>query len=84
MRKIHSVHTVGKWLGWVSAGLVAVLTITGFGITQFRVFNTITFGLWNKAASLFVHTTDWIPVALIFTLGLHIGLALLPQKRNET
>jgi len=57
-------------IGWSLLVLMVLFIITGFGITQFRTVEKITFGLLGKALSFKVHLKLWIP--LIILLSLHI------------
>lgn len=55
-------------------GLLIIVTVlyilTGFGITQFRVVETLTFGLLTKNVSFKIHDHLFIP--FIILLGLHV------------
>jgi len=57
-----------KWLKWLkqivrwSLLIVTLLYIlTGFGITEFRTVDSITFGLLDKAQAFTIHTNLEIP-----------------------
>ena len=51
---------------------VIVLLISGFGITYFRVVETVTFGILTKPVAFKVHTITWIPFLIL--LGFHVML----------
>ena len=58
--------------------LVIVYIVTGFGITEFRTVETLTFGLLTKPLSFKIHNNLWIP--FIILLCLHVFLALKSKK----
>jgi cytochrome b subunit of formate dehydrogenase len=57
---------------WLLAVLVIVYLITGFGITEFRIVEPLTFGLLTKNLAQRIHTSIEIP--FIVLLVLHIWL----------
>lgn len=63
---------------WLLALVLAIFIITGYGITQFRIVEAITFGVVNKNISFRVHDSLIIP--LIALLVLHILLAFYFQR----
>ena len=66
--------------------LLAVVTVlyglSGFGITQFRVVQTITFGILNKALAFKIHDALWIPFAILLILHLCLQLIFKSKKRE--
>jgi len=64
-------------------GLLIIVTVlyllTGFGITQFRVVETLTFGLLTKNVSFKIHDNLFIPSIIL--LGLHVFLAIKKRKK---
>ena len=64
-------------------GLLIIVTVlyllTGFGITQFRVVETLTFGLLTKNVSFKIHDNLFIPSIIL--LGLHVFLAIKKGKK---
>jgi hypothetical protein len=74
----------GRWLGWISAILVVLMLITGYGVTENRLFNMLTFGVWNKAIAQQWHVGWIIPVLLMLSLTTHIIIAeTLRRRRNN-
>ena len=55
--------------------VMIVYIISGFGITEFRVVESITFGLFTKKLAFEIHEYLWIP--FIVLLALHIFLPLV-------
>jgi hypothetical protein len=61
---------VKKGLDWALFGMTLVYVLTGFGITQFRVIEPLTFGLLSKNLSLRLHESLLAPFLLL--LSLHV------------
>ena len=66
---------------WLLLVVVILYIVSGFGISHFRVVETITFGLLTKNLSFRIHDVLWIP--FIVLLLVHIGAAYIfkPKKR---
>lgn len=54
---------------------------TGFGITEFRVVETLTFGLLTKNLSFKIH--DSLAIPFIILLLLHISLAIISKRNGQ-
>ena len=61
--------------------MAAVFLVTGFGITEFRVVEALTFGLLTKNLAFRIHENLWIP--LVVLLVLHIGFSPLISYINK-
>ena len=73
--KRQSARKIAHWLLLIVA---MVYLISGFGITEFRIVESLTFGLLTKTLAFKIHDTLWIPfIVLIF---LHIFLSLITRK----
>jgi cytochrome b subunit of formate dehydrogenase len=59
---------------WLLTAVVIIYLITGFGITEYRIFERLTFGLMTKSLAHQIHINLVIP--FIILLILHI---FLPQ-----
>lgn len=57
---------------WLLTVVVIIYLITGFGITQYRIFEPLTFGLLTKSLAHIIHINLEIP--FIILLILHIWL----------
>jgi cytochrome b561 len=69
-------------LHWLLTVLVIVYLITGFGITEYRIVETLTFGLLTKSLAQRIHINIEIP--FIILLVLHIWfLPLLRYVRSR-
>ena len=65
---------------WLLTIMIVLYLITGFGITEFRVVEALTFGLLSKNLAFKIHSNLWIP--FIVLLGLHIFYHQLKKKQN--
>ena len=69
---------VKKTIHWLLTVLVIVYLLTGFGITEFRIVEPLTFGLLTKSLAQKVHINLEIP--FIVLLVLHIWLLPLLNR----
>jgi hypothetical protein len=65
---------------WLLLAVVVLYFITGFGITQFRVVEFLTFGLLTKSLSFQIHDNLWVPFVVL--LGLHIYQWVYGRKND--
>ncbi len=68
------IRAIGRVCGWLTMTLALVTLLTGYGITQFRIVDSSTFGILNKAVAQRLHGYTDLPF-----LGLmlaHVGIAL--------
>ena len=80
MRNIINWVVFGKTIHWLLAVLAVLYLVTGFGITEFRVVETVTFGLLTKSLAFKIHVNLWIPFLVL--LGMHVSLALMRKRRQ--
>jgi cytochrome b subunit of formate dehydrogenase len=73
---------VKKSLPWLLLAVLALYIITGYGITQFRTVETITFGLLTKNLSFKIHSALTIPFLVL--LVVHIVLPYVLRKIKKT
>jgi hypothetical protein len=71
-------EVVRRTIQWLLTALVIVYLITGFGITEFRIMEPITFGLLTKSLAQKIHISIEIP--FIVLLVLHIWILPLLRK----
>ena len=79
MKKIISQELLVRAIHWLLAIIAVLFLISGFGITEFRVVETLTFGLLSKSLAFKIHDALWTP--FIILLGLHIFLSLFLRSR---
>ena len=81
MKKIIGQDLFRRTIRWLLAIVAIAFLVTGFGITEFRVVETLTFGLLSKSLAFKIHDALWIPFMLL--LGLHIFFSLFLRPRLE-
>ena len=59
-----------------------VYLISGFGIAEFKIVESITFGLFTKKLAFEIHEYLWIPFAVL--LALHVFLPLAKRWLRPT
>ena len=67
-----------KTVHWLLLILAIIFLISGFGITEFRIVESLTFGLLTKPLAFKIHDNLWIPFILL--MGLHVFLSLMIHK----
>jgi len=61
--------------------VIILFIVTGFGITNFRIVESLTLGILSKPVSFQVHTNLTIP--LIILLLLHMTFTLSKKLRKQ-
>jgi cytochrome b561 len=69
---------VKKTIHWLLTVVVIIYLLTGFGITEFRIVEPLTFGLLTKSLAQKIHINLEIP--FIVLLVLHIWLLPLLNR----
>ena len=70
MKNILKENSARQVVHWLLLAALVLYLLTGFGITQFRVVEQVTFGLLTKPLAFKIHDNLIIP--FIVLLGLHI------------
>jgi hypothetical protein len=68
---------------WLLLATVIIFIITGFGITEFGVIESLTFGLLSKSLAFEVHASSGLWLALAVLLILHIGLSYVSRVKKN-
>lgn len=63
-------RTLEKATHWLLVVAIILYVVSGYGITEFRVVERITFGLLSKPLAFRMHTILTMPFLVL--LGLHI------------
>ncbi len=80
MKDMGSKDLIKKIVHWLLTIMIVLYLITGFGITEFRVVEALTFGLLAKNLAFKIHDNLGLP--FIILLGLHIFLSSM-KRRNK-
>jgi len=81
LKNIANQDLVKKTIHWLLAIVAIMFLITGFGITEFRMVETLTFGLLTKNLAFNIHNSLWIP--FIILLILHICLPFIFKRKMK-
>jgi len=79
MSKPAVLNLIRKIVQWLLLAVIVLFLITGFGISEFRVVETITFGWLTKSWALKLHDNLWIPFVVL--LALHVLLPLVFKRK---
>ncbi len=72
-----------KIIRWVLLIVILMYAITGFGITEFRTVEAVTFGLLTKPLSFKMHDYLIYPMAVLLFLHVVLPIMLKHAKRNR-
>ncbi len=78
MKNMDSQDLIKRIVHWLLTIMIVLYLITGFGITEFRVVEALTFGLLAKNLAFKIHNNLWLP--FIILLGLHIFLSSIKKE----
>ena len=71
IRSVLRSHLAKGIVHWSLLALVVLYFVTGFGITEFRTVETLTFGLLTKTLSFKLHNNLWIPFLILLILHIY-------------
>jgi thiosulfate reductase cytochrome b subunit len=74
---------VKKVIPWLLLAVLALYIITGFGITEFRTVEAITFGLLTKNVSFKIHNALIIPFLVLLVVHIVLPYVLRRTKSNK-
>ena len=78
MGKVARHHLAIQIVHWLLIILIAGYLITGFGITEYKVVESLTFGLLTRNLAFRIHGNLWIPLVLL--LLLHIFQRVVKKR----
>jgi len=64
---------------WLLLAVTVLFLITGFGISEFRVVETVTLGWLSKSWAFRLHDNLWIPFVIL--LVLHVCLPFVFKRK---
>ena len=79
MNKANVAGLVRRIIHWILLVVTVLFLITGFGISEFRVVETITLGWLTKGWALKLHDNLWIPFVVL--LILHVCLPFIFKRK---
>ena len=66
---------------WLLLAVLALYLISGFGITEFRIVEHLTFGLLSKPLAFMIHDNLLIPLIILMILHIYQGFGKLTKKQ---
>jgi cytochrome b subunit of formate dehydrogenase len=71
---------IRRTVAWSLAITTLVFLISGFGITEFRVVEAATLGLFTKPLAFKLHEVIWIPFLVLIITHIYLGIT---RKKQE-
>ena len=59
---------IRKITHWLLLVVILLYLVSGFGITEFRVVETLTLGLLTKSLAFKMHDVLWVPLLILLVL----------------
>jgi cytochrome b subunit of formate dehydrogenase len=81
MNKADVSDLIKRTVHWLLLVVTVLFLITGFGISEFRVVETVTLGWLTKSWALRLHDNLWIPFVVL--LVLHVCLPLVFKDKPK-
>ena len=81
MGKPAVLNLIRKIIQWLLLAVTVLFLITGFGISEFRVVETVTFGWLSKSWAFRLHDNLWIPFVIL--LVLHLCLPFVFKRKAK-
>jgi cytochrome b subunit of formate dehydrogenase len=78
MKSARYAPLIEKTIRWLLLIVIILYFVTGYGITEFRIVERLTFGLLTKPLAFKIHDALWIP--FITLLILHIVLPSILRR----
>lgn len=73
MKNIMTSQLAKRIVHWSLLAVILVYAISGFGITEFRVVESLTFGLLAKPLAFKIHNNLLIPLVILLILHIYQG-----------
>jgi len=82
MKGTKSQNLLKKTIIWLLAIVIVLYGVSGFGITEFRTIETLTFGLLTKNLAFKIHNSLELPFAVLLVLHLSLPFIFKWKKRE--
>ena len=83
MRSIIDQGLIKKTIIWLLAIVVVLYGVSGFGITEFRAVEALTFGLITKHLAFTIHNNLGIPFIILLLLHICLPFVLKWKGRKD-
>jgi len=71
MKDILKQNLAKQIVHWLLMAVVVVYFITGFGITEYRIVESLTLGLLTKPLAFKIHNNLWIPLVILLVMHIY-------------
>jgi len=71
MKNVLKRHQARQAVVWLLVAVIVVYLITGFGMTEYRIVEPLTFGLLTKLLAFKIHTILWMPFLVLLILHIY-------------
>ena len=71
---------VKRIIHWALFTVTLIYFVTGFGISEFRTVEALSFGVLTKSLAFKMHNSLWVP--FIVLMALHIFFVLTKKRRK--
>ena len=71
---------VKRIIHWALLTVTLIYFVTGFGISEFRTVEALSFGVLTKSLAFKMHNSLWVP--FIVLMALHIFFVLTKKRRK--
>ena len=68
---------------WLLATGVVIFLVSGFGITEYQIVESLTFGWLTKNLAHQIHTSPALWISLLVLLCLHVGFSLRLMSKSR-
>ena len=68
MKDVVNQRLIRKITHWLLLVVILLYLVSGFGITEFRVVETLTLGLLTKSLAFKMHDVLWLPLLILLVL----------------
>jgi dolichol kinase len=80
MKNVLKENLAKQVVHWLLLAVLVLYLLTGFGITQFRVMEQVTFGLLSKPLAFTIHDNLLIPFIVLLVLHIYQGAKASTKK----
>ena len=71
MKNVLKKKRAKQLISWLLLAVIVLYIITGFGMTQFKIVEPLTFGLLSRLLAFQIHTYLWIPFLVLLVLHIY-------------
>ena len=80
MKNIMTQKLAKRIVHWLLLAMIVFYAISGFGITEYRVIESLTFGLLTKPLAFKIHNNLLIPFVVLLILHIYQGFGKSAEK----